>query len=82
LNYNNTDTLFNNEITIVIIAIIIAFFVFLGFFINLYLPLKEDIKYIKIEMERSFEEEEYLFWKRKLINLYLKSIPLIGRFFK
>ena len=78
----STDTLYNEEILIVIIAVIIGTFLFLAFFINLYLPFKEERDYIKMEMERSYEEDEYLYWRRELKYLYLRSIPLLGRFFR
>lgn len=78
----STDTLYNEEILIVIIAVIIGTFLLLAFFINLYLPFKEERDYIKMEMERSYEEEEYRYWRRELKYLYLRSIPIIGRFFR
>lgn len=78
----STDTLYNEEILIVIIAVIIGTFLLLAFFINLYLPFKEERDYIKMEMERSYEEDEYRYWRRELKYLYLRSIPLIGRFFR
>lgn len=78
----STDTLYNEEILIVIIAVIIGTFLLLAFFINLYLPFKEERDYIKMEMERSYEEEEYRYWRRELKCLYLRSIPIIGRFFR
>ena len=62
---------------IVIIAVIIGFFLLFAFFINLYLPFKEERDYIKMEMARSFEEEEYLYWKRKLKMLYIRKIPIV-----
>ena len=81
LDYS-TDTLFNDEILIVIIAVIIGIFIFLVFFINSYLPFKEERHYIKMEMDRSYEEDEHRYWRRELKYLYLRSIPLIGRFFR
>lgn len=79
----STGALFNYEVmTIVIIAIIIGFFLFFAFFINSYLPFKHEINYIKMEISRSFEKEEYLYWKRKLKKLYLSCIPIIGKFLK
>jgi len=67
---------------IAILALVVGFFLFLVCFVHLYLPFREERNYIKMEMARSFEEEEYLFWKRELKCLYLRSIPVIGRLFK
>ena len=78
----STEPLLNIEILIAIVTASIGFFLFLAFIINFYLPFKEDRDYIKQEMERSFDEEEYRYWQRELKRLYLRSIPLIGRFFK
>lgn len=80
MNYN-TDTSLNDEMLTAIIAVIIIFSLVLAFYINLYLPFKKDRKYIKMEMART-EDEEYLYWKRELRQLYLSSIPLVGRFFR
>lgn len=78
----NTETLLNDELLIVIIATIIGIFLLLAFFVNFYFPFKKQRDYIKIEMARSYKEDEYRYWRRKLKYLYLRSIPLIGRFFR
>ena len=78
----STDTLLNDEFLIFIAAVIIGGFIIIAFFINFFLPFKEERDYIKMEMERSYEEEEYRYWRRELKYLYLRSIPLIGRFFR
>lgn len=76
--YDSTDTFFYDEILIVIIAAIIGFFLILSFFINLYLPFKGERDYIRMEMARSFKEEEYLYWKEELKMLYISKIPIVG----
>lgn len=78
----STDTLLNDEFLIFIAAIIIGFFIILALVINFFIPFKEERDYIKMEMERSYEEDEYRYWRRELKYLYLRSIPLIGRFFR
>lgn len=78
----NTNISLNYETLTIIIAIILGLFLFLSFFINFYLPFKGKRDYIIMEIKRSFEEEEYRYWKRELKHLYLSSIPLIGIFFK
>ncbi len=76
MNYK-TDTLWNDKITLLIIATIIGFFLFLLIFINIYLPFKDERDYIKMEMERSDDEEEYLYWQRELKMLYMSKIPIV-----
>ena len=82
MNYN-TDTTLNGETgfaTFAIFTVLIILFIFIAFFINSYLPFKDERDYIKAEMERSFEEEEYLYWKRELKMLYIRKIPIIRSF--
>ncbi len=43
---------------------------------------KKAIKYYKMELERSDDEEDRLFWKEKLRRERLTSIPLICWFIK
>lgn len=74
----STDTLWIDETLLAIVAVIIGFLLFFAFFINSYLPFKDERDYIKMEMERSFEEEEYLYWKRELKMLYISKIPIAG----
>lgn len=76
MNYK-TDTLWNDKITLLIIATIIGFFLFLLIFINIYLPFKDERDYIKMEMERSADEEEYQYWQRELKMLYMSKIPIV-----
>ena len=62
--------------------LIIILIIIFATIMSSYIPFKEERDYIKMEMDRSYDEEEYLHWKNKLNNLYLRSIPLIGRFFR
>lgn len=78
----STDTLLTDKFLLIIIAINIGAFLIAALFVNFFIPFKEERDYIKMEMERSFEEEEYRYWRRELKYLYLRSIPLIGRFFR
>ena len=61
---------------------IIGAFLITALFVNFFIPFKEERDYIKMEMQRSYEEDEYRYWRRELKYLYLRSIPLIGRFFR
>lgn len=77
-----TDTLINDEFLLFVVAIIIGSFIIIALFVNFFIPFKEERDYIKMEMDRSYEEDEYLYWRRELKYLYLRSIPLLGRFFR
>lgn len=78
----STDTLFNDELLLIILVMIIGVFLVAALFVNFFIPFKEERDYIKMEMQRSYEEDEYRYWRRELKYLYLRSIPLIGRFFR
>ncbi len=67
--------------TYIIGVAIVIFFVLLVVYFEIIAPLMEDRARIKMEMYRSYDEEEYRYWKRELKRLYLRHIPLIGRFF-
>ena len=78
----STDTILNDEFLIFITALIIGLFIILALFFNFFLSFKEERDYIKMEMARSYEEEEYGYWRRELKYLYLRYIPIVGRFFR
>ena len=73
----STDTLFNYEFLLLIHAMILGSFIVVALFVNFFIPFKEERDYIKMEMERSFEEEEYLYWKRELKMLYISKISIV-----
>lgn len=60
-------------------ALAVIFFSVLAFYFNFLRPICEEKRYIKLEMQRSYDEKEYRYWKRKLKKLYISSIPLIGK---
>ena len=62
-------------------AIVFFLFVLLALYFNIVLPFIKDREYVKMEMRRSYSEDEYRFWKRELRRVYLRHIPIIGRFF-
>ena len=55
-------------------------FVFV-FYFYVVMPFIEERNYIKMEMQRS-DDEEYYYWKRELKRLYLSQIPIIGILFR
>lgn len=78
----STDTIINDDFLILMLAMILGSFIVVALFVNFFIPFKEERDYIKMEMQRSYEEDEYRYWKRELKHLYLRSIPLIGRLFR
>ena len=70
------------DILTLFVIVVIAAFIILAIFVNVIYPIIEDREYIKMEMKQSYSKEEYRYWKRELRYLYLRSIPLIGRFFR
>ena len=65
-----------------ILIFLIAILVVVSFILNTVMPFIKEKDYIKMEMGRSFEEDEYIYWKSELKKLYLSHIPIIGRFFR
>ena len=70
------------DILALFVIVVIAAFIILAIFVNVIYPIIEEREYIKMEMKQSYSKEEYRYWKRELRYLYLRSIPLIGRFFR
>ena len=77
-NFDNTE----ETLLIPIIAYIIVFLLSLLFYFKVYVPFSRERKYIITERKRSCDYEEYRYWKRELIKLYLAYIPIVGRFFR
>ncbi len=76
LDYS-TDTLFIDELSLIILAILIGAFLIAALFVNLFIPFKEERDYIKMEMARALDKEEYVYWKSKLKMLYISKIPIV-----
>ncbi len=71
---SSEQVLISAILTVLFIGIIVGFLVWLKTFL-------EKRAYIKNEMDYA-HGEELVFWEEKLKKLYLKSIPIIGRFIK
>ena len=69
------------DMLLVLGSAVLIFFVLLALYFNLIVPLVKEREYVKMEMRRSYSEDEYRFWKRELRRVYLRHIPIIGRFF-
>lgn len=82
LDYTTEIFSAEEEFALTIIALFVGISLFIAFLVEVYIPFKETRDYIKREMKRSLNKEEYKFWKGELRQLYLSSIPLVGRFFR
>ena len=58
------------------IALVVGMII-LCLYIELYIPFKNTREYIQMEINRSYTQEEYEYWKSEMKKLYLKSIPII-----
>lgn len=79
---NNKDALMSDGFLMLVAAAIIGGFIIFAFVFNFFIPFKKERDFIKLEMAQSLEEDEYRYWKRRLKYLYLRSVPLVGRFFR
>ena len=63
---------------------IIAFFLMLCLFafIPYLMGISEDIRYYKMEIKRSTNENQRKFWQTKLRRFILKQIPIVNLFIK
>ena len=65
--------------------LVIAFIMLLGFifiiavWFNIVMPFLDMRQYIKAEIKRSLDEDEYRYWKSELRDLYIEHIPIAGR---
>ena len=59
-------------------VLILVFVLIVGFYCYVLLPFYEERDYIRREMDRAVEEEEYYYWKGELKRLYMRG--LFGRF--
>lgn len=64
-----------------VLIVMIVFFIIFVFYFYVVMPFIEERNYIKMEMQRS-DDEEYYYWKRELKRLYLSQIPIIGILFR
>ncbi len=74
---NNIEN--ESNVFVISIIVVIGVIVLFAFFANAVVPFFEKRSHIKMEMERSCNEREYRFWKKKLKNFYISSIPIVGK---
>lgn len=68
------------ENTITLLFLIpILFLAILALYFNVIKPFSEDKAYIKMEIQRAFDESEYRYWKREMKKLYISYIPILGK---
>ena len=78
----NTDVLLNEDSLLFIAAIIAVVYTISVLCVKVFIPFKKQRDYIKMEMKRSDEEQEYRYWRNELKKLYLQAIPLVGKLFR
>lgn len=60
--------------------VIIVVLAFMCLYFNTILPFMDERKYIKTEMERSYDKSEYIHWQHELKRLYRRYIPIVKWF--
>ncbi len=73
--FNRTQE--DQALFIFILCIVIT--MLLCYFVSLLKSLLEERRYLKIEMNRSYEVQEFQYWKRKLRLVYIAHIPFFGK---
>ena len=61
------------DMLVVLGSAVLIFFVLLALYFKFIVPLVKEREYVKMEMRRSYSEDEYRFWKRELRRVYLNS---------
>ncbi|MBO5452536.1 MAG: hypothetical protein J6A69_01020 [Clostridia bacterium] len=69
---------FNLLLLLLLIGVLLFIYV-LYFYFNVFIPFSEERRYLKSEIARTSDREQ-IHWKKRLRRLYIKSIPVIGRF--
>lgn len=57
----------------------ILIFLILAAYLKIIKPFFAGRRYIKAELARAFDRDEYRYWKGELLKLYISLIPLIGK---
>ena len=61
---------------------VIVCMIILYLYVEHFVPFMNTYKYIQMEINRSYTQEEYDYWKNEMKRLYLKNIPVIRWFIK
>lgn len=78
IDFNNME----NDIFILIALIAVIFIAISLFYLEVIAPIIDERAYIKMKMRCSSSKEEYDYWQWELRRVYLRHIPIIGRFFE
>ena len=70
------------DILIFAVLFTAALLVLVTALLNSITPFLDERKYIIMEIHRSSEKSEIMYWKRALKILTLRQIPIIGRLFR
>ncbi len=70
-----------NDIFILAGLLAIIFFAISALYLEVIAPIIDDREYIIMKMRCSSSKEEYDYWRWELRRVYLRHIPIIGRFY-
>lgn len=70
-----------NDVFILAGLLAIIFLAISVFYLEVIAPIIDEREYIKMKMLNSISKEEYDYWRWELRRVYLRHIPIIGRFF-
>ena len=64
---------------IVLFVLILIFLILASIYVNVLAPFLRAREEIKMEMNRSFSEKEYLYWKSELKGLWRRYVPFFKK---
>ena len=65
----------------IFVIVILLALAFTCLYVEVIAPFMDERKYIRTEMERAYDESEYIHWQHEMKRLYRRYIPIL-RFFK
>lgn len=68
------------DVFILILAVIISVVIIVGYVTKGLIPFRTEKEFIKTQMYES-DGREYRYWKKQLVYLHLRLIPIFGLFF-
>ena len=63
----------------VLFVLILIFLISASIYVNVLAPFLRAREEIKMEMNRSFSEKEYLYWKSELKSLWRRYVPFFKK---
>ncbi len=71
----NTDDII---LYFIVLTPVLAGIIF-ALYIKVIKPFSAERRYLKAEIDRAYDESEYLYWRNELKKLYVSLIPIIGK---